>query len=348
MHRDLQRLLRSASGESSFVLAVNVDIRGFSSFFSDSSQAAAYLSRAYTRVLDDYFPDVSFFKPTGDGLLLVKVIEEKSLKETVTSFITAAIKLNSEFADICAASDLINFATPPYVGIGLARGTATKISSGRKTLDFSGLPLNLASRLMDLARPSGVVFDESLGPQLLDDELLSQFDKSAAYVKGIADQTPLTVYATDAVRIPDANRRPFGAERYTQPEDKISFREVKNRVPTFVYRFQRRPSTLALDSITLHVQFPSTTANGAKHSLLSKTVDFNPDAVVDGPKGPEAQFDFALIEQVLAGSGVKSTWPVTFRLAYLVPLESQSAPEVPSLKRRGRVRPAIQIPKNPK
>jgi hypothetical protein len=66
MHHELRELLRTASGESRFVLAANVDIRGFSSFFADSSQAAAYLSSAYTKILDDYFPAASFFKPTGD------------------------------------------------------------------------------------------------------------------------------------------------------------------------------------------------------------------------------------------------------------------------------------------
>jgi hypothetical protein len=60
MHNELRALLRTASGESSFIVAVNIDIREFSTFFSDSSQAAAFLGSAYTRILDSYFTDVAF------------------------------------------------------------------------------------------------------------------------------------------------------------------------------------------------------------------------------------------------------------------------------------------------
>ncbi len=90
MHRELRRLMRGAVGESAFVLAVNVDIRGFSSFFSDSSQAAAYLSSAYTTILDNYFPEHDFFKPTGDGLLLVRVLQRETLEKVVADTVGAA------------------------------------------------------------------------------------------------------------------------------------------------------------------------------------------------------------------------------------------------------------------
>ena len=54
--------------------------------------------------------------------------------------------------------------------IGISRGTVCRLVSKGKTLDYSGRVVNLASRLMDDARPSGVVFDASVGIDLLSEE----------------------------------------------------------------------------------------------------------------------------------------------------------------------------------
>jgi len=65
---------------------------------------------------------------------------------------------------------MTNFPTPDKIGIGITRGSVCCIMSGSKILDYSGRNLNLASRLMEMARPSGIVFDESFGLDLLSDE----------------------------------------------------------------------------------------------------------------------------------------------------------------------------------
>jgi hypothetical protein len=77
MHRTLKRLLADAAGESQWVVAINLDIRGFSSRMSaNPSETALYLKKVYARILDSYFTNLSFFKPTGDGLLVVIPFEE--------------------------------------------------------------------------------------------------------------------------------------------------------------------------------------------------------------------------------------------------------------------------------
>jgi len=53
---------------------------------------------------------------------------------------------------------MLNFETPRRSVLYRA-GPATKLVSQDRTLDYSGRPLNLAARLMDFARPSGVVLD---------------------------------------------------------------------------------------------------------------------------------------------------------------------------------------------
>jgi class 3 adenylate cyclase len=148
MHRALRGSLPTASGESRWIVAVNIDIRGFSSFFSDSSQPAAYLGSAYTRILDDYFSEHSFFKPTGDGLLIVRHHDRDTLQSVVREMVEAAVRLTRAFPSICKSDALINSPTPKWVGIGIARGTATRIAADDKVLDYSGRPLNLCSRLM--------------------------------------------------------------------------------------------------------------------------------------------------------------------------------------------------------
>ena len=50
---------------------------------------------------------------------------------------------------------MITFELPPDIGIGVARGSATRISTQDGILDYSGRPLNLAARLVNFARPRG-------------------------------------------------------------------------------------------------------------------------------------------------------------------------------------------------
>ena len=73
MHRDLKKLLHAAHGESEFVVALFLDVHGFSSFtrMAESSEAAVFLRSVYITILDTYFPNADFFKLTGDGMLII-------------------------------------------------------------------------------------------------------------------------------------------------------------------------------------------------------------------------------------------------------------------------------------
>jgi hypothetical protein len=63
---------------------------------------------------------------------------------------------------------------------------------------------------MDLARPSGVVFDESFGFSLLTEESQARFFSDAVYVKGIAEDAAMTVYCLrDRVQIPAYSKSPL-------------------------------------------------------------------------------------------------------------------------------------------
>lgn len=54
MHRTLRKLLPDAVGESQWVVAANVDIRGFTTYSlsRDSAETALYLKKVYVSVID--------------------------------------------------------------------------------------------------------------------------------------------------------------------------------------------------------------------------------------------------------------------------------------------------------
>ena len=81
MHREFRELLEKATGFSEFVVAINVDIRGFSPFSKtvESPEVAMFIKRVYMKLIDEYFSNASFFKPTGDGLLVILPYTEENL-----------------------------------------------------------------------------------------------------------------------------------------------------------------------------------------------------------------------------------------------------------------------------
>lgn len=327
MHRDLRDMLSLAKGEFRYVVVANVDIRGFTSFFADSIKAAAFLSKAYTRILSDYFPDVSFFKPTGDGLLLIKEVDdadEELLKATISAFIASSLKLSDEFHQICSPSIRMNWPKPQKVGIGIAWGDATRIHSGPtdKTLDFSGKPLNLASRLMDLGRPFGVVFGDEIQPNFVRDDLMAKFNKETVYIRGISEQNPMEVFVTHGIDIPYANRRPFGTEPYRSQPRTYTLKEVENMGPHFKFALQFEPSSFK--SVQLYVQYPGMNLDRTPNLGVEGTLWALPTKVVPEMEKLIAIFDFAGLVKRLARFGVKEDDRLSLTVTYDVALGTQA------------------------
>jgi len=196
VHRQLKALLRDAEGSSHFVVAIFVDIRGFSSFakMAESVEATVFLKCVNTKIIDEYFSEASFFKLNGDGMLLIIEYRPGQVGDAVNYAVDSSLRLVHDFPALTDDEPMVNFDTPNLLGVGVARGAATRLDSGDLILDYIGRPLNLAARLIDLARPSGVAFDQSLGPDLLKPDLLSQFTTDQAYLKGIAEAEPLKVW----------------------------------------------------------------------------------------------------------------------------------------------------------
>jgi class 3 adenylate cyclase len=318
MHRELRKLLHDAEGQSRRVVVVFLDVRGFSSFagIAESTDTAEFLKSVYIKILDDYFPDAEFFKPTGDGLLILLSYSRAELEEVVRAAVSKSIDIVESFPRFCADDEMVNFDVPTELGIGLARGSATSLTADGKVLDYSGRPLNLASRLMDLARPSGIVFDKRFGYDLLEEDVKKRFKEDEAYVKGLAESKPMPVYCMEGyTEIAEHNRRPLdGFVRFTEREEKLTFKSLRDRG---LYRHPLSREPARMDNIELHIRYPKVTAGGAKLSGIRQSI------TLPAEYGTAAGQDFALVDyrptlQELREKGIKGMWKVSTVLEYSV------------------------------
>ena len=269
-------------------------------------------------MLDDYFDDAEFFKLTGDGMMIVYGFDdEDSLVAKLRKAIESSRRLVEHFSTITGDDPMINFSVPPNIGVGLARGSATVIFSGDTILDFTGRPLNLAARLMDLARPSGIVFDASLGIELLEEEAQRAFGKAAVYIKGIAEEQPIDVYfLSSRTRIPEYSRLPITPPvRVTEREEKHSAKQLTEMDTDFQIGLSREPARL--DDAKIHFSYPRATANGQRHPSIEETGQ----AKVKIERKLNrwyAIINFKAIARQAERQGCKPDWKVTSTIEYSV------------------------------
>jgi class 3 adenylate cyclase len=318
MHKNLREFLHSAQGESQHVVVVFLDIRGFTSFarIAESTEAADFLKCAYTTMLDRYFRDAVFFKLTGDGMLvLYNYSDAASLKRTLRKTVKISLELLEAFPTLTSTDPMVNFTVPQNLGIGLARGSATVLRSGDTVLDYSGRPLNLAARLMDMARPSGVVLDESFGYDLLDERTRRRFASTQAYIDGIAEDVPIMVhYLADRTRIPERNKFPINRFTRVSQAEILPYSEIRER-GNFRHTLKQEPART--DDIEVHVSYSQARPDGSKHPSLRwvptyhakyKKVQNQHTALVDYRKVC-AEADIRVVEP---------DWPVTVTIEYSV------------------------------
>lgn len=319
MHRLFRAELDAATGTSEFVIAQNIDIRGFSdwSLQVDSAQTALYIKKVYAKLIDRYFAGASFVKPTGDGLFVIEAFEEPDLAEIATRTIEAAMEIVNTFSQLCADEDMVNFPVPGAVGIGISRGTASRLASADRTLDYSGRVLNLASRLMDLARPKGVVFDDSYGLNLLPESVAEQFHTDTAYLKGVAESEPLTVHCWPGeITIPPWHQRPLNEERWEHKTLEMTLKEI--RQSSFrIYRVELTPAPLPGTPVEVEVAYPGVTPSGKKASS-TRYMHVQPSQTKVG--GTQfANINLDELAEKLAAAKVKPSWGTAIKVSYQIP-----------------------------
>jgi class 3 adenylate cyclase len=311
--------LDDAKGFSEFVIALNLDIRDFSewSLRVDSAQTALYVKKAYANLIDRFFEDAAFVKPTGDGLFVVINFEEDALADVVNRTVADSMTIVNEFAELCADDPIINFDVPEDVGIGISRGAASRLASGEVTLDYSGRVLNLASRLMDIARPKGVVFDSRLGVELLSDDLRSQFDERSIYLKGVSPRAPLDVMCwPETVKVQSVNRFPIGEPHWEHLEEKYSLRSLGAvDFDTISFELDEHPPDPS--TLTCTVTHNAITPSGRRSKEFDSHFEF-PISYVDEAGDPKAEIRHKDLIKRLRGYGVGPSWPVELRISYRV------------------------------
>lgn len=316
MHRVFRKLLEDATGVSEFVIAVNLDIRGFSAFSKkvESPDAALFIKRVYAKLIDNYFSDASFFKPTGDGLLITIPYTEENLQDITRRTIGSCFEVMRDFGSFCANDPMINFDVPKRIGIGLSRGTACRLVSKNKILDYSGRVLNLASRLMDLARPTGIVFDGDFGIELLSDEQIKKFATKNIYIKGIAERQPINIYYTkELTRISPLSKQPIDKIKWNTISRIMSLRKIKHLLRRFIFDLQTEP--VDPSEIRVKITYPLT-IRGKKQKDFVRFFDFsNFEYLIEAGK-PKVEVEFDALVKALEARKIKDTWEVMIEIMY--------------------------------
>jgi len=316
MHRLFRKMLKDARGVSEFIIAVNIDIRGFSSFSKkvESPETAMFIKRVYIKLIDNYFSDASFFKSTGDGLIITIPYTEENLQIITRRTVDFCFKVLREFGTICENDPMINFEVPRKVGIGMSRGTACSLVSKDTVLDYSGRVLNLASKLMDLARPSGIVFDADFGIELLLDEQIELFAEDKIYIKGIAEREPIGIFYTKKLTsISPLNKQPLDKIQWNTIKDTKTLKQIKDMGPTFIYYIK----TLPIDpsEIRAKIIYPGV-IRGRRHQDFITTFNFfDFDYYLEAGK-PRLDVKFDALVEKLEKKGVKDSWKVSIEIMY--------------------------------
>jgi class 3 adenylate cyclase len=311
--------LRTARGESCHVLVAFMDVRGFSSFarVAESTDSALFLRAMYTKVLDNYFKGFTFFKPTGDGLMIVREVSEdvKSVTDGFHEWTCQARILVSDFPTLTAEDILINVQVPERVGIGIARGSATRLTSDDgETLDYSGRCLNLAARLMDLARPEGVVVHDRHANALLGEELASEMTNLDVYVKGVSELDPVNIYFdSDRVIIPDGNKRPLSPEPLFDEPEQIHARELFGKTGSYLVSMSHKPRPGA--KILVAAECPVCDEEG-KPKIGNMTSRLDAEAVQE-PDGYYAKIDLAELQGIMTMANLTPNSECVVRLTAL-------------------------------
>lgn len=291
LHERFQELLESARAESCQVVATFLDIRGFSRFTAQggSFDTALYLRSVFSLVLSAHFPDATFFKSTGDGLLIIHELpaSAQQVPGVVSSVLSRSVSLVKTFGQITANDYMINFPVPQKLGVGVARGSVTKLMSGVGVLDYTGRCLNLAARLMDKARPAGVIFADSHAKQLMDAEVAQLFTDDKVCIRGISDQVPMAILISEGVEIARSDREPIPEADHVWGEARtLPLDEVRNS-SSYSFYLPRPPHSF--ERVGVHVEYPLFGKDGRPKPAVSWLSLHG--TYLEQPNGPMVRID---------------------------------------------------------
>lgn len=144
-----------------------LDIRGSTVIATGSGISSYDFATFVSNLLDELSSirsatparEPDYIKSTGDGFMLVWELPVRDSWSTLNAILQFALAANSELPHFIAQT-----AHPTlFVGMGLAHGELYRIEKP-PLRDYYGSPANLASKLQDAARPSGLVVQGTYFP----------------------------------------------------------------------------------------------------------------------------------------------------------------------------------------
>jgi class 3 adenylate cyclase len=290
---DLRSLLDRAKGRSEHVIIVFCDIRGFSQFSStrgrQATDVAMLIKRFYKQLLDKYFPNAQFVKPTGDGLLLTFEYDDANLDAVARSVLKGMFRCLKDYPGKFFKGDgMINFVPPDALGFGVSRGSASCLYSEDVRIDYSGHLLNVAARLNDYARPGGIVLDGSFLWMTIPKAMRGEFSEAQVYVRSIAETDPISVFYTKKLtKIPEYALYPMSLETWAESRQKFSAGALRKMIGVIDIPLKGKP--VSPSKIKLMVECTSRkTGHIAWRSLkFTHHIDSGGDSVraaVESPK----------------------------------------------------------------
>lgn len=312
MLEDLKKRLQKTQGRSEFIMAVVCDIRGFSQFSTvhEVPDIAMFIKRFYLTLLDVYFTSAVFAKPTGDGLLLVFPYSEADLLAVSDSVLHTCFKVMANFPSMFQNDPMINFATPPNLGFGVARGTACCLFSGNRVLDYSGQLLNLAARLNDLARPQGVIVDGTFQENVIPKDLRRKFQQRRAYIRSIAEESSREILCSKEVTLPTYAQSPLTSHKWLMERKEITVAELRKLGGD--YHMTLHQEVLTPEKTKLEFLWPNQKVQG-----YTTWRELRPYECFKDTKGSQLEFDTSQVLSIVATEGLSPETKVAFEFQYV-------------------------------
>ena len=153
-------------GKPCEVLALVIDIRGFSQFCEEPNIESPYtcglMSAFYNatkQLLASFQPEL--VKCVGDGVIAIWETTSEDRSIAVEVALKASLALKERWA-LIRANPQFTHGAPEGIGAGLSFGLASLLDAGN---DYIGRPINIASRLCSAA-PAGRVYVDKTVPDL--------------------------------------------------------------------------------------------------------------------------------------------------------------------------------------
>jgi hypothetical protein len=270
-----------------------------------------FIKRFYLQLINNYFIKANFVKPTGDGLLMTFPYSESNLLEISETVLNSCLNCLNDFPTLCNDDPMINFTVPQAIGFGIARGTACCLYSGREIIDYSGHLLNLASRLNDLARPSGIVIDGSYMLSVIPESARESFEEQLVYVRSIAESKPMKVFYLDGyVQISDHSLSPLVGKNWRTVTEVFTAKDYKIIDSKWIVDL---PSPAkSKDNVIINILIPK---KGVREMV--SMIDFNKFSYVEEGAVPYIELDMEQAHKEVPPQSLKRDDKITFKIEYI-------------------------------